>query len=101
MDHARTCGTRSKLVGTDAGSRCVDLLSRRRRMTNAELDEQIADIDSQRPPTFTDEALALRFAERHKDELRYVASQSKWFLYDGMQWSADDTLHAFAKSRRL
>ena len=26
-----------------------------------------------RPPAFTDEALALRFAERHEADLRYVA----------------------------
>ena len=70
-------------------------------MTNAEMDSQIVEIDSHRPPAFTDEALALRFAERHADTLRYVAGSSKWFLFDGKQWATDDTLYAFNLSRRL
>lgn len=70
-------------------------------MTNAEMDAKIIEIDSHRPPAFTDEALALRFAERHADKLRYVAGSSKWFIYDGKHWATDDTLHAFDMSRRL
>jgi hypothetical protein len=70
-------------------------------MTNAELDAKIVDLDSQRPPAFTDEALALRFAARHADKLRYVAGSSKWFIYSGKQWKADDTLHAFDMARRV
>jgi putative DNA primase/helicase len=70
-------------------------------MTNAELDAQILELDAHRPPAFTDEALALRFAERHADKLRYVAGSSKWFIYTGKQWTTDDTLHAFDMSRRL
>ena len=70
-------------------------------MTNAEMDAQIIEINSHRPPMFTDEALALRFAERHANELRYVAGQSRWFIYTGQFWKSDDTLHAFDKARRL
>jgi putative DNA primase/helicase len=70
-------------------------------MTNAELDAKIVDLDSQRPPAFTDEALALLFASRHAGKLRYVAGSSKWFIYDGKQWKADDTLHAFDMARRV
>jgi putative DNA primase/helicase len=70
-------------------------------MTNAELDAQVLEIDAQRPPAFTDEALASKFAERHADKLRYVAGSSKWFIYTGKQWITDDTLHAFDMSRRL
>ena len=70
-------------------------------MTNAEMDAKVVELDAHRPPLFTDEALALRFAERHSDELRYVAGQSRWFIYTGQQWRADDTLHAFDKARRL
>jgi putative DNA primase/helicase len=68
---------------------------------NAKLDAQIVEMELHRPPHFTDEALALRFAHRHADELRYVAGQSRWFVYSGQQWKADDTLHAFDKARRL
>jgi len=54
-------------------------------MTNAEMDAKIEEADSQRPPAFTDEALALRFAELHAADLRYVAAASKWFIYTGKQ----------------
>ncbi|MBA3516864.1 MAG: hypothetical protein H0T75_04305 [Rhizobiales bacterium] len=37
-----------------------------------------------RPPAFTDEALALRFAEKHAHDLRYVAPWGKWQI-----WSVD------------
>ena len=70
-------------------------------MTNAEMDAQIEDIDSQRPPAFTDEALALRFAALHAPDLRYVAAASRWFIYTGKQWLADDTLHAFDMARLI
>jgi putative DNA primase/helicase len=68
-------------------------------VTNSEMDAKIIEFDLQRPPAFTDEALALRFAERHASELRYVAGASKWFTYDGKQWLPDDTLLAFNLSR--
>lgn len=47
------------------------------------------------PPAFTDEALALRFAELHEDRLRYVAAWSKWLHWTGKLWKLDDTLLAF------
>ena len=36
-----------------------------------------------RPPAFTDEPLALQFAELHADDLRYVAAWGKWLPLDG------------------
>lgn len=53
------------------------------------------------PPTFTDEALALRFAELHEDSLRYVASWSKWLHWSGTRWQMDETLLAFDLSRAV
>ena len=50
---------------------------------NAELDRKALELDAQRPPAFTDEALALRFASRHAEDLRYVAALSRWFTYTG------------------
>jgi putative DNA primase/helicase len=44
--------------------------------------------------------LALRFAERHADRLRYVAAWRKWIIWDGTCWRFDDTLHAFDLVRR-
>jgi putative DNA primase/helicase len=53
-----------------------------------------------RPPAFSDEALALRFAGRHADRLRYVAAWGKWLISDDVRWRFDDTLHAFDLVRR-
>jgi putative DNA primase/helicase len=52
-----------------------------------------------RPPVFSDEALALRFAERHAGDLRYVAAWSKWLRWTGAVWQFDDTLGAFDLAR--
>lgn len=54
-----------------------------------------------RPPKFTDEALALGFTELHKDRLRYVASWGRWLIWDGKVWLFDDTLQAFDLSRAV
>ncbi len=48
---------------------------------------------------FTDEGLALRFAERHADTLRYVSAWGKWLFWSGSYWQSDDTLLAFDLSR--
>jgi putative DNA primase/helicase len=54
-----------------------------------------------RPPAFTDESLALRFAEVHADRLRYVAALGRWFEWDGKKWHQDETLRAFNLSRAI
>ena len=54
-----------------------------------------------RPPAFTDEALALRFADKHESDLRYVAAWSRWLRYDGRRWQFDETLHAFDLARHI
>jgi putative DNA primase/helicase len=48
-----------------------------------------------RPPAFTDEALALRFAEQHANDLRYVAAWGRWLVWDETRWQFDDTLAAY------
>jgi putative DNA primase/helicase len=68
---------------------------------NAELDRKALEIDAQRPPAFTDEALALRFASKHADSLRYVAALGRWFAYTGTYWRLDDTLFAFDRARHI
>ena len=52
-----------------------------------------------RPPEFSDEALALQFAERHAFDLRFVAAWGKWLSWTGDRWKFDDTLHAFDLAR--
>jgi putative DNA primase/helicase len=54
-----------------------------------------------RPPAFTDEALALRFAETYAGDLRYVAAWGRWLSFDGTRWHFDETLDAFDRARRI
>jgi putative DNA primase/helicase len=54
-----------------------------------------------RPPAFTDEALALAFAQRHAGDLRYVAAWGKWLSWTGTHWRFDDTLQAFDHARQI
>ena len=52
-------------------------------------------VDAARPPAFSDDALALRFAERHANDLRFVAAWNKWLSWTGKRWRFDDTLACF------
>ncbi len=54
-----------------------------------------------RPPVYSDEALALRFVERHEEMLRYVAAWNKWYIWDDCRWVIDNTLRAFDLSRAV
>ena len=54
-----------------------------------------------RPPEFSDEALAQRFAERHGDELRYIAIWRRWYAWTGARWEQDTTLDAFDRARAI
>jgi putative DNA primase/helicase len=55
-----------------------------------------------RPPEFSDDALALRFADRHVGNLRYVATHmSTWLYWGGTRWQLDHTLRAFSYSRLI
>ena len=54
-----------------------------------------------RPPEFSDESLALQFAERHQSDLRYVAVWNKWLLWTGTHWRFDDTMRVFDLSRAI
>ena len=52
-------------------------------------------------PAFSDEALALLFAERHAGDLRYVAAWGQWLSWTGTHWRFDDTLRAFDLARQI
>jgi putative DNA primase/helicase len=54
----------------------------------------------QLPPT-SEEAMALEFAARHEQELRYIAAFGRWHHFDGIRWQADDTLHVFDYARTI
>src|SRR5262249_23717363 len=59
------------------------------------------DGDPNRPPEFTDEALALRFTSSHKGQLRYVAAWGRWLIWDGRAWRFDETMLAFDWARAV
>jgi putative DNA primase/helicase len=52
-------------------------------------------------PQFSDEALALRFADQHAEHLRYVAAWGRWLQWDGKRWCFDDTLAALDLARKI
>jgi putative DNA primase/helicase len=59
------------------------------------------EIDSDTAPLHSEEALALAFAERHADKLRYVAKWGQWFVWDGTCWRVDETREVFSLARKL
>jgi putative DNA primase/helicase len=56
---------------------------------------------SEDAPEFSDDALALLFAERHHQKWRYVAFQTRWLFWDGCRWAVDSTLAAFHSARLI
>jgi len=52
-------------------------------------------------PPQSEEALALRFANRHDCDLRYVDAWHQWYRYDGRQWVRDDTRSVFSLAREI
>ena len=59
------------------------------------------DVDVDRAPEFSDEAIALRFAKRHKSSLRFVNKWGHWLHFDGRLWLHDDTLFVFDLVRQI
>lgn len=70
---------------------------------SSKVPEIVADRDEHvpRPPPFTDEALALRFADRHHETLRFVAAGGRWMVWDGQRWQPDETLAGFDFARAI
>src|SRR5262249_12451446 len=54
-----------------------------------------------RPPAFSDDALALRFIDQHKDTLRYVPSLGKWLRCAGKRTRYDERLIPHDTSRKV
>ena len=59
------------------------------------------EVADARPPEFSDEALAQRFAQLHGEGLRYVAAWSQWHAWNGARWELDSTLDAFDRARAI
>ena len=47
----------------------------------------------------TEDALALRFSERYKDDLRYIATKGSWLKWNGSRWYQEQTHLAFDLAR--
>jgi putative DNA primase/helicase len=60
-------------------------------------DERLADS----APAFSDEALALQFANRHAGDLRFVAAWNKWLVWNGQHWQFEETLRAWDFAREI
>jgi putative DNA primase/helicase len=56
--------------------------------------------DDVRPPEYSDDALALRFADNHAAKWRYVAKWGKWMHWDGKRWREDDVRRVFNLARK-
>jgi putative DNA primase/helicase len=52
-------------------------------------------------PLFSEEAMALEFAARHANDLRYVSRWGQWLIWDGSCWHADETRKVFSLARSL
>jgi putative DNA primase/helicase len=48
---------------------------------------------------FSEDALALRFAETNGDALRFVAMWPRWFEWAANRWRPDTKLHAMTLAR--
>jgi putative DNA primase/helicase len=61
----------------------------------------LSDLQHGELPSYVEDTLALQFASRHQDELRFVAKWNRWLMYDGKRWAEDDTLHIYDLVRAL
>jgi putative DNA primase/helicase len=58
-----------------------------------------AIVDAALDNPLTEDALALRFSERHAHDLRYVALKNQWYKWDGTRWVPEQTYLAFDLAR--
>ena len=53
------------------------------------------------PAEYADDALALKFTERHGDDLRFTAAWGRWSVWDGCVWRQDGTLCVYDLARKV
>src|SRR5688572_25316566 len=50
---------------------------------------------------FSDDGLALAFAERHEMTLRFVSDWNRWMIWDGVTWGRDEQMLVVDYARTL
>ena len=50
---------------------------------------------------YADENLALRFTDKHRDDLKFVNTWRKWLVWNGTRWQIDDTVEVVHHVRAL
>lgn len=53
------------------------------------------------PPFYGEDAMAWRFSELHRDDLRFVNKFGLWYHWEGHRWKEDGTLLAYDLARRM
>jgi len=48
-----------------------------------------SEIEARGLPAHSEEAIALSFAARHAETLRFVAAQRRWLMFNGLRWEVD------------
>lgn len=91
VDATKADGRKENGFDAGKGARSADNSTSGERASSQENDTPIS----------SDEAVALQFAERHRDALRYTAAWGKWHHYDGSQWVEDKTLLAYDLARAI
>jgi putative DNA primase/helicase len=72
-----------------------------RQKVRFEMDNPTKDVDNALADNpLTEDALALRFSERHADDLRYIATKGQWQKWDGTRWYSEQTHLAFDLARQ-
>ncbi|RUX73376.1 hypothetical protein EN925_00920 [Mesorhizobium sp. M7A.F.Ca.US.006.04.2.1] len=66
---------------------------------NNEPAPRVAGVDG--APAFSQEHLALTFAEAHCSSMRYVPEWDQWLVWDGHRWAKDKTLDVHDRVRHL
>jgi putative DNA primase/helicase len=66
-------------------------------------EDEDADEDEQTDvaPAFSEEAIAIDFANRHAGDLRYVAQWNRWYYWDRVRWREDETRKVYTIARGL
>jgi putative DNA primase/helicase len=54
-----------------------------------------------KPPKFSDDALALMFADRHAEDFRFIALSGEWRRWDQTRWALEKTLLSYDLVRKI